>query len=134
MPRFLSFALVVLVLAPLPAAADEAWTSKHGKIVYQSERDGAALLYFDHPDGSQAMLVVPGLAGNYTDRGVHEAYWVGTGEGTCDALLAITKGHGAHHWGRARIAFDKPAFPTDFTMMLGDCFGPLDRSIRAERP
>ncbi len=127
----LRYTLAALLLAT-PAVADEVWTSDMGQVVYQTEENGAAILSFTNVDAYPATLVIPGLAGNYSDRGVHDAYWIGQGAGYCDAFLTIPgSDQPSTNWGRAVVSFDQPSFPTGFTMTLGDCFGPLTYAIRA---
>lgn len=127
----LRYTLAALLLAT-PAVADEVWTSDMGQIVYQTEENGAAHFSFTNVDAYPATLVIPGLAGNYSDRGVHDAYWIGEGAGYCDAFLTIPGSDlPSTNWGRAVVSFDQPSFPTGFTMTLGDCFGPLTYAIRA---
>lgn len=130
---FKKLALCLALVAP-PLVADEAWDSDMGLIVYEAEENGAALFSFVNVDAYPATLVIPGLAGNYNNRGVHDAYWVGTGAGECPAFLAAPGYEATTNWGRALISFDRPAFPTSFTLTLGDCFGPLTYAIRAEAP
>ncbi len=127
----LRYTLAALLLAT-PAVADEVWTSDMGQVVYQTEENGAAILSFTNVDAYPATLVIPGLAGNYSDRGVHDAYWIGEGAGYCDAFLTIPgRDQPSTNWGRAVVSFDQPSFPTGFTMTMGDCFGPLTYAIRA---
>lgn len=128
-----SAALLVTAVPVAPALADEVWTTDMGEVVYEDEQNGAAIFSFTNVDAYPATLVIPGLAGNYSQRGVHQAYWIGTGAGYCDAFLGMPGGREASsNWGRAVVSFDGPAFPTSFTMTLGDCFGPLTYALRAE--
>ncbi len=121
-----------LAITAMPAVADEVWDTPYGEVVYLADEFGSAVLSFTNIDGTAAELVIPGLAGNFDDRGVHEAYWVGSGALECEAALARPGGFASLDWGRAVISFDDPAFPTSFTLTLGDCFYPLAYSIRAE--
>lgn len=123
-------ALTLVALLASPALADEVWDSTQGPVVYEEDTGGAAVLSFTHPNGDPAMLVIPGLAGNYQNRAVHQAFWIGQGPGTCFASMSIGT-QPSHHWGQALISFDKPDFPTSFTLSLGECFGPMTRSFRA---
>ncbi len=118
----LRLALAAALLAT-PTLADEVWTSEMGDIVYQSERSNAAILSFTNLDAYEGTLVIPGLAGNFSNRGVHEGYWLGTGAGDCPAFMSMPGSDEATtNWGRATIIFDEAAFPTSFTLMLGWCF------------
>ena len=124
--------LAALLLLATPALADEAWVSDMGDIIYEAEEAGAAIFSFANVDAYPATLVIPGLAGNYANRSVHEAFWIGTGAGFCPAFLSLPGDDvGSTNWGRALISFDEPGFPTGFTLTLGGCFGPLDTVIRA---
>lgn len=126
-----TFAFLAAILAAAPALADETWRADTGMIAYLAEEDGYAIFSFTTDLGYPAKLFIPELAGNYDSRGTHDAFWIGQGAATCPADL----GHGddiTGNWGQARLLFDEPAFPTSFTLLLGDCFGPLDRSVRAE--
>ncbi|MDF0602667.1 hypothetical protein P1J78_18160 [Psychromarinibacter sp. C21-152] len=130
--RFFLPAALAALLAPLaPAHADETWRADTGMIAYLAEEEGYAIFSFTTDQGYPAKLYIPGLAGNYDSRGTHDAFWIGEGAATCPADLgygeAITG-----NWGQARLLFDEPAFPTSFTLLMGDCFGALDRAVRAE--
>ena len=128
----LASALTAAFLAT-PATADEVWTSMMGDIVYAAEENGAAIFTFTNFDAYPARLVIPGLAGNYSNRGTHEAFWLGGGSGTCPAFMAIAGDeYSTTDWGRAVIAFDKPAFPTSFTVTIGWCFEEPRESFRGE--
>ena len=49
------------------------------------------------------------------------------------AFMAIAGGdYSTTDWGRAVIAFDKPAFPTSFTVTIGWCFEEPRESFRGE--
>ncbi|MGI3183942.1 hypothetical protein [Nioella aestuarii] len=124
-------ACIALALAA-PAFADEVWSSPTGPIIYQEDAFGSAILSFTNVDGSAAELVIPGLAGNFTDRGVHHGYFIGQGPLECDAALARPGGLASLDWGRAVVSFDRPNFPTGFTVTMSDCDYPLSYSIRAE--
>ncbi len=124
-------ALAVLALAA-PALADEVWSSTTGEIVYLADEYGSAILSFNDTDGSPAELIIPELAGNFTDRSMHYAYWVGDSDLECAVGMGRPGGQTSLSWGTAVIAFDDPGFPTAFTVLLGDCDDDYDRMIRAE--
>lgn len=125
--------LAALMLAS-PAMADETWWSEWGQIIYEAERGEDAIFSFINFDGYVATLIIPGLAGNYTNRGVHDAYWLGQGEPLCPASLSAPDGTTSTQWGPARVSFDFAAFPTGYTLELGECFQPLTYMLRAEVP
>lgn len=123
-------ALTLAALLATPALADEVWESDLGDIVYQDEINGAAVFTFRSFDGYPATLVIPGLAGNFDNRGVHDAFWLGDGPGYC--LSSMTwEGQTSQQWGSAVLIFDQPAYPTSFTVLMGDCFELQGYSIRA---
>ena len=125
--------LLAAMFLASPAIADEVWASMMGDIVYAAEENGAAIFTFTNLDAYPARLVIPGLAGNYSNRSTHEAFWLGGGSGTCPAFMAIAGDeYSTNDWGRAVIAFDKPAFPTSFTVTIGWCFEELRESFRGE--
>ena len=127
----IALTLAALLLAT-PVAADEVWRSEMGDFVYEKDEGGAAYISFTNVDAYPAMLVIPGLAGNYDNRSVHEAFWIGTGAGYCDGFMGLADSDEmTTNWGRALVSFDGPAFPTSFTLTLGDCFGPLNYALRA---
>ena len=126
--------LICFTCLSAPLAADETWDSDMGLIIYEAEENGAAIFSFVNVDAYPGTLIIPGLAGNYSNRGVHEAFWLGSGAGNCPAFLAWPGYEGTSNWGQALISFDSPAFPTSFTVTLGECFGPLSYAIRAEAP
>lgn len=123
--------ILLACLLATPALADEVWSSDTGDIVYQDEIDGAAVFTFRGFDGYPVTLVIPGLAGNFDARGVHDAFWLGDGPGYCMGAMSW-QGQARNQWGQALLMFDKPAYPTSFTLLMGDCFDQLSYSIRAE--
>jgi hypothetical protein len=125
-------ALCLATLLATPAMADEVWTSPMGDVVYEADVNGAAVLSFTQVDGFPATLVIPGLAGNFDNRSTHEAFWIGSGAGDCGVTLSLPGGPEGSLWGRALVSFDRPSFPTSFTLTFGWCFDPLSTSLRAE--
>ncbi|NIZ61472.1 hypothetical protein DL239_10835 [Sedimentitalea sp. CY04] len=122
----------VLSLLSAPVLADEVWTSDMGQIVYQAEEGGAAIFSFTNVDAYSAKLIIPGLAGNYSDRSSHAAYWIGQGAGACTAFMSHGDEPASSQWGRAQVVFDDPAFPTSLTVILGFCLDEPNIVIRGE--
>lgn len=123
-------ALAALAVAT-PVLADETWSTATGEVVYLADEYGAAILSFSDPYGGAGEMIFPGLAGNFTDRGVHHGFWVGAGDLQCSTAMARPGGMASLAWGTAVIAFDEPGFPTAFTVLLGDCDNATDRALRA---
>ena len=44
------------------------------------------------------------------------------GEGFCPASLTGIDGTGSRQWGEVILSFDRPGFPTGWTLVAGDCF------------
>lgn len=110
-----------LALIAAPSLADEVWDSDMGPIVYETEEAGAAIFSFTNVDAYPATLIIPGLAGNYSNRSTHDAFWIGQGAGECDAFMSRDGVPESSQWGRAQLVFDKPSFPTSVTVILGFC-------------
>ena len=123
---------VAFVLFAAPSMADEVWDSDMGPIVYEAEEGNAAILSFTNVDAYPANLIIPGLAGNYSNRSTHEAFWIGQGAGECDAFMSRTGQPESSQWGRAQLVFDKPAYPTSVTIILGFCLEEPNIVIRGE--
>ncbi len=124
--------VAALLLLSAPVSADEVWTSEMGQIVYEAEEGGAAIFSFINVDAYPAKLIIPGLAGNYSNRGSHEAYWIGQGAGGCIAFMSHGSKPASSQWGRARVVFDSPEFPTSVTVILGFCLDEPNIVIRGE--
>ena len=122
----------VFSLLVAPALADEVWTSDMGQIVYEAEEGGAAVFSFTNVDAYSAKLIIPGLAGNYSNRSSHDAFWIGQGAGECSAFMSHGTEPASSQWGRAQVVFDSPAYPTSVTVILGFCLDDPNIVIRGE--
>ncbi|TLP58343.1 hypothetical protein FEE96_18090 [Parasedimentitalea maritima] len=127
----LRFAAIFALLSA-PVLADEVWDSDMGQIVYEAEEGGAAIFSFTNVDAYPAKLIIPGLAGNYSNRSSHDAYWIGQGAGACTAFMSHGNTPASSQWGRAQVVFDGPAFPTSLTVVLGFCLDEPNIVIRGE--
>lgn len=111
----------ILALFASPTLADEVWDTDMGPIVYEAEEGGVAIFSFTNVDAYPATLIIPGLAGNYSNRGTHDAYWIGQGTGECSAFMSRNDVSESSQWGRAQLVFDRPGYPTSVTVVLGFC-------------
>lgn len=136
-----SIALALAVLAATPALSDEIWSTEYGQIIYETDRDGyigvlsipAQVMNLDAPADARITVNVLGLAGNTTDRyGLFEGYWTGGTTPNCEPAIIGENGKRTNDWGRIHLYFDKPDFPTGFTLILGTCFYDPYLSVRAE--
>lgn len=133
-----------LCAIPLSAQADEAWDTSAGQIIYEQDLGLVASLSFPYaavfpgevPEFAQdrATLYFPGLGGNFDNRSIHDGYWIVQGAPSCSATLTAANGVSSQRWGRARVIFDEPAFPTDLTILIGTCMDEPTHILRGERP
>jgi hypothetical protein len=109
------------------AAADEVWSTDIGDVIYEIDLENgmAVLSYPTDMEEIRGRAYVSGLAGVYTDRTGYEGIWIepGTETGTCDVeMVAPDSGEASNNWGRIRVVFVDPDFPSTFVAMRGDCF------------
>jgi hypothetical protein len=131
--RTLAAAALAAVLA-LPAFADEVWALPSGnQITYLSDEGTTAVLGYTPVMGvEQSYIFVPGLGGNYDNRGTFTGYWVEpTYVGpTCPATIIAPNGVPWERWGIVELKFHKKGFPSMITMKRGDCFGAPKEKIK----
>ena len=131
---------LALCLLAAPALADEVWTSEFGDIIYERDTGGfSAILSIPATalnDGAaaneRAQVTIYGLTDNVDRYGIFEGYWTAPGEPMCDAALMPPGGKASRSWGRVQVVFDRPGFPSGFTMLIGTCFWDPVWSLRAE--
>lgn len=109
------------------AAADEVWSTEIGDVIYEIDlENGMAVLSFPTgTEGVRGRAYLSGLAGVYTGRTGYEGIWVEprTETGTCDVdMVTPDTGLASNNWGRVRVVFVDPDFPSTFVAMRGDCF------------
>ena len=115
--------VAALCLWPIAALADEVWETERGLMVYLSEQDDVAIWELEIPNGLER-LYFPGLAGNFADRGVHDGFWIASTGPSCGSTLVGPDGHAGAAWGSVTLVFHDVGFPTNWTMLMGMCFGP----------
>ncbi len=122
-------ALITLTAAPV--LADEVWSTPYGDVIYESDLPNAIAVLSAPREamtgevgGERAVVHVIGMTGNATERsGIYEGYWSVQGNtGYCDTQMIAQGGKATNNWGRVRVYFDRPEFPTGFTMLVGSCF------------
>ena len=110
------------------AAADEVWSTEIGDVIYEIDlENGMAVLSYPTDGEARGRAYLSGLAGVYTGRTGYEGIWIeaeSEGEGAlCDvAMVAPDSGESSMNWGRVRVVFVDPDFPSTFVAMRGDCF------------
>ena len=72
-----------MALSATMAVADEYWDTELGRIIYEADVEGQAILSFPTDSGISLMAYFPGLAGNYEHRNVHHGIWIMPGLGDC---------------------------------------------------
>ena len=108
------------------AAADEVWSTEIGDVIYEIDlENGMAVLSYPTDGEERGRAYLSGLAGVYTDRTGYEGIWIEpqSGGGLCEvAMAAPDSGETSMNWGRVRVVFVDPDFPSAFVAMRGDCF------------
>lgn len=109
------------------AVADEVWSTEIGDVIYEIDLENgmAVLSYPTDMEEIRGRAYVSGLAGVYTGRTGYEGIWIepATEAGTCDIeMVAPDSGEASNNWGRIRVVFVDPDFPSTFVAMRGDCF------------
>ena len=123
--------LLALLLLATPALADEMWTTPSGQAFWDLDAANASVFAVPTPRGD-LRLYIPGLADRIEKRGVHQAYWIGTGDTDCGATLTGPDGVASADWGFGTVTFDAPTFPTGWTATLGRCNALPAFGLRAE--
>ncbi|MFN7178255.1 hypothetical protein [Hyphomonas sp.] len=127
-------AAAILAAAPLAAAADEVWSLPSGNQVVYLRDDGttAVLAYTPVMGVEQSYIFVPGLGGNYEDRGTFTGYWVEpvyVGK-SCPVPIIASDGMQWDRWGAVEVKFHKKGFPSKITLKRGECFGAPKEKIK----
>lgn len=108
------------------AFADEVWSTEIGDVIYEIDlENGMAVLSYPTDGEDRGRAYLSGLAGVYTDRTGYEGIWIeAPSEGDlCDvAMVAPDSGETSSNWGRVRLVFVDPDFPSTFVAMRGNCF------------
>lgn len=128
MKRALTGFLLATMLTAAPAFADEMWKTGFGKVEWEKDYDGGAVLKLDLGKNDVIRYYIDGLTPTGEDRGHYEGYWIRTGgEDICTAQLVGPDGARSNNWGRISLTFVKDSFPSDWTALTGLCMGePLD--------
>lgn len=116
-------AVAIVGLLPATAIADESWNSaQYGEIVYENDigEIGVLSMAGGHP-GSRVYIYLPGLAGNTTERGEFNGYWIESAPGECKTERIGADGLQSNLWGDIQVEFANSGFPSGFIMRLGSC-------------
>lgn len=125
--HWMAGALLTSAFASGLAAADEVWSTEIGDIIYEIDLENgmAVLSYPTESDEGRGRAYLSGLAGIYTGRTGYEGIWVEprSDTGLCEVdMVAPDSGQASNNWGRVRVVFVAPDFPSTFVAMRGDCF------------
>lgn len=108
------------------AWSDEVWSTDIGDVIYEADlENGMAVLSYPTDGAFRGYAYVAGLAGEFTGRTGYEGLWIETHSetGLCDvAMVAPDTGEASNNWGRVRVVFVDPDFPSTFVALRGDCF------------
>ncbi len=108
------------------AMADEVWSTEIGDVIYEIDlENGMAVLSYPTDGEARGRAYLSGLAGVYTGRTGYDGIWIepSSEEGTCDVEIAAPdSGDVTNNWGRVKVIFVEPDFPSTFVALRGDCF------------
>lgn len=106
-----------------PAVADEVWTIEDGEVIW--EQDYGSISVFSYPlEGGRGHLYIPGLNASITTRGLYTGFWIGEGDGPCEAAMTGPDGRKSTLWGWATVSFFELGFPSEFSAEMGMCASP----------
>ena len=131
----ISTAIGFAMLGLSAAQADEVWSSDIGEIIYETDlSNGMAVLSYPTDGEVRGLAYVAGLAGQYEGRTGYEGVWMepATQSGGCDVEIAAPEtGEISNNWGRVKVIFVDPDFPSTFIALRGDCFDDPDAMLVA---
>jgi len=112
-----------------PAMADEMWKTEFGSIQWEKDYDGGAIFRIELEKGKFGRFYIEGLNPDSV-RGNFSGYWISTAEeDMCAATLTGPDGTHSRTWGRLSLTFIDKGFPSDWTMLTGDCMGEPDEVL-----
>lgn len=131
----ISTAIGLTALSLCAAQADEVWSSEIGEIIYETDlANGMAVLSYPTDGDVRGLAYVAGLAGEYEGRTGYEGVWMEPASvaGGCDVEIAAPEtGEISNNWGRVKVIFVDPDFPSTFIALRGDCFDEPDAMLVA---
>lgn len=117
------------------ASADEVWSTEIGDVIYEADlANGMAVLSYPTDGETRGLAYLSELAGEFTGRTAYDGVWIepATEDGTCDVEMAAPEtGEISNNWGRVRVIFVDPDFPSSFIALRGDCFDEPDAMLVA---
>lgn len=131
--RLVVFALAALLTnAGASLAAGDRWQAGFSMFEYVEDVGDVAVFSWSRRNGDDirpvGFLYFPGLANGQLGNGSGEGYYLLTGEGRCENSKQGPNGFASSNWGTAIIVFHDPPPPTAWTILMGQCSGP----VRAE--
>ena len=124
--RLTSCLLMAGAVMAISAHADEVWSTNIGEVVYEADLpNGMAVLSYPTDSDTRGRAFIAELAGEFTGRTGYEGVWIEAdgAAGLCDvAIAAPDTGEQSRNWGRVRVIFVDPDFPSTFVALRGDCF------------
>ncbi len=131
MLKFVMAMAGVAALASGAAAADEAWMTEVGQVIYDHDTPAgdAVLTYPTGAPGVRGIAYIHDLAGQTTGRRDYKGVWIepdGSGAPACrTAIVDPETGEMRQTWGQVQLIFVKPDFPSSWVFRRGYCFGEL---------
>lgn len=106
-----------------PAMADETWKTDLGTIEWEKDYDGGAIFRVDLGKGQFARFYIEGLTPD-GPRGTYTGFYISVvDEAMCSSTLTGPDGTQSKTWGRLSLTFVDKGFPSDWTMLTGECMG-----------
>jgi hypothetical protein len=119
--RKLFTALAMAAALAGPAMADETWKTEFGTIEWEKDYDGGAIFRVELEKGKFARFYIAGLTTDSV-RGTFNGFYISTAdEQMCAATLIGPDGTSSRTWGRLSLTFVDKGFPSDWTMLTGEC-------------
>ena len=114
--------LLVGIVKPDIAKADEKWSTEEYDVTYQEERNKTAIWTYGDRDRVLGTIFIDGLAGEYQNRGSYNGYWVQESSSMrCDTYREGADGKPTYYWGQFNIDFIDPDFPSRWQAKFGLC-------------
>jgi len=130
--RRLLTTLAMAATIAAPAMADEMWKTDFGKVIWEKDYDGGAIFRVELEKGKFARFYIEGLEADSV-RGHYTGYYINTAdEGMCSSALIGPDGTHSNTWGRLSLTFVDKGFPSDWTMLTGECMAEPSEVLTAK--
>lgn len=126
--------IVMLASFTRYAAADEAWQTNIGRIVYADEIGPTAVFAYG-PSEDPGVIYLLGLSKVYQNRGTYDGYWAKNKSKTeCSTERPGIYGKMTRYWGRIQVKFIDKNFPSRWEAIWTYCDGPKENLVITATP